>query len=68
MSMSYEQYVATIKAEFKKYRHTDAETEKYFSTDSVKDMLLKQYDGFTKRNVAAYAPQATASCLDMMYE
>lgn len=65
--MTYEQYQKETATAFKKCGYTDAETNKFFAEDKTQKVLYKHYEGYTKRNVQAYTPTATASCLDMMY-
>ena len=33
----------------------------------LEEILEKHCEGYTKRDVAGYSPEATAGCLDMMY-
>lgn len=66
--MTLQEYIQSVKTYFKQCgNHTDAETDTYFKQPDIDSLLKKHYDGFSKRNIPAYMPQATASCLDMMY-
>lgn len=65
--MSYNDYVTAVAKNFKKCGYTDKDTDKYFATKEVSALLRKHYEGYNDKKFASYSPEATASCLDMMY-
>ena len=66
--MSFNEYKSKVVKMFKSCGYSDADTSKYFSTKQVDELLRKHYEGFTDNGIAGYSPEATASCLDMLYE
>jgi hypothetical protein len=66
ITMTYEEYYNEVYKLVSNYL-PDEDIDEYLSRPDIKEMLLKQFDGYTKNNIAGYSPAATANCLDYMY-
>ena len=49
------------------YGYTEEETEEYLNCSSTLQVLIKNYEKYTRFGECACSPIATSSCLDMMY-
>ena len=66
--VTFNEYVKEVMSQFGKYKHSAADTEKYFNTSEVKSQLQDEYNQFVGAMPKGHTPQAVAYCLEMLYE
>ena len=63
----YEEFKEKVFALFMKNGYAEDEINAFFLRPNIEELIERNYEGYTKRDVAGYSPEATAGCLDLMY-
>ena len=67
VDMRFEEYRELVKDHFVDCGYSDEEAESYMSESHTLKLLIKGFESYTRFGMAAYAPPALASCLDMLF-